>query len=227
MRADSQLAGARDLLSHAYLNNRLSKEQRLRIAEELGPLSWEVLNSPALLEEGRTYVVEPGDMLSKIAKPLRITPEFIMKLNGLKNARAIRPGQTLKLVQGPFDALIEQSEFELTVLLRGKFVRRFTIGIGKDSTPTPNGLYKVGDKQVDPTKYPSPGDSDRRILPPRHPDNPLGSRWIALGGGYGIHGTIEPETIGQKSSRGCIRLLNADVEDLYDMLTESSRVLIR
>jgi lipoprotein-anchoring transpeptidase ErfK/SrfK len=61
------------------------------------------------------------------------------------------------------------------------------------------------------------------------PDNPIGDRWIGLEGvseairdltGYGIHGTIEPESIGRQESMGCIRLRNDDVELLYEMLVE-------
>jgi len=227
LRAEAQLVEARDLLSDLYLNNRMTHEQRMRMADELEPLAWEILQSHRILGDGQLYEVEPGDMLVKIARPFQVPPEFVMKINNLKNARAIRPRQTLKLVQGPFDVLAELSEFELTVLQHGKFVRRFSIGVGRDDTPTPVGLNKVKEKQTKPTKYPSPDDVDRRILPPDHPDNPLGTRWIGIGLGYGIHGTIEPQTVGQKSSRGCIRMTNKDVEELYDMLTEGSRVLIR
>ena len=227
LRADGQLVAARDLLSATYLNYRTSRDQRLRLAEELEPLSWEVLRSHTLVEDGLVYEVEPGDVLVRISKPFRIPPEFVVMLNGLKNARAIRPRQHLKLVQGPLDVLIELSEFELTVLRQGTFVCRFPIGIGRDETPTPHGLNQVLDKQINPTKWPSPDDPDRRTLPPGHPENPLGTRWIGIGLGYGIHGTIEPGTVSQKSSRGCIRMRNEDIERLYDMLSEGSRVLIR
>lgn len=227
LRADGHLVEARDLLSGVYLNHRMTHEQRRRLADELEPLSLEILQSHSILDDGQLYDVESGDVLLKIARPFQVPPEFVMKINNLKNARAIRPRQTLKLVQGPFDVLVDLSEFELTVLQHGKFVRRFSIGVGKDDTPTPLGLNKVKEKQPKPTKYPSPDDTDRRILPHDHPDNPLGTRWIGIGLGYGIHGTNEPPTVGQKSSRGCIRMTNKDVEELYDMLTEGSRVLIR
>ena len=58
-------------------------------------------------------------------------------------------------------------------------------------------------------------------------DDPLGSRWIALDGlegnakgrtGFAIHGTKEPESIGTRSSRGCIRLLNGEAIEVYNLL---------
>jgi LysM repeat protein len=226
--AEGRLVEARDLLSDAYLANRLTREQRGRLAEELEPLAWEILRSHTILEHGQLYEVEAGDVLVKIAKPFHVPPEFLMRINGIKNARLIRQGQKLKIVRGPFDLLADLSEFELTVLQNGKFVRRFSIGVGRSDSPTPVGLFKVGTKLVNPTYYPPPSDTEhRRPLPPDHPENPLGTRWIDIGLGYGIHGTADDQSVGQESSRGCIRMRNNDVEELYDMVTEGSRVLIR
>jgi hypothetical protein len=228
LRAEGQLVEARDVLSDAYLNNRMTLEQRIRLADELAPLSFEILRSHSILEDGQLYEVEPGDVLVKLCKPFRVPPEFVMRLNNIKRASSIRPRQELKLVQGPFDVLAERADFELTVLRHGKFVCRYSIGIGTRENPTPTGMFKVGTKLQNPTYYPTASDRERRgPLPPGDPDNPLGSRWIDLGLGYGIHGTSEPDTVGRESSRGCIRLRNEDVEELYDMLSEGSRVLIR
>jgi LysM repeat protein len=228
LRAEGQLVEARDLLSDAYLAHRLTREQRKRLAVELEPIAWEILRSHTILPDGQLYEVESGDVLIKIARPLHVSPEFLMRINGLKNARLIRQGQRLKLVNGPFDLLAEPAEFELTVLHHGKFVRRFTIGVGRSDSPTPVGLFTVGTKLINPTYYPPPSDTEhRRPLPPGHPENPLGTRWIDIGLGYGIHGTADAQSVGQESSRGCIRMRNDDVEELYDIVTEGSRVLIR
>ena len=59
------------------------------------------------------------------------------------------------------------------------------------------------------------------------PLNPLGERWIDLGDGYGIHGTIDPDSIGKAELRGCIRMRASDVEEVYDLLTKGSEVIIR
>jgi lipoprotein-anchoring transpeptidase ErfK/SrfK len=67
------------------------------------------------------------------------------------------------------------------------------------------------------------------------PKNPLGERWIGLTGidghavgkqSYGIHGTIEPDSIGKQASMGCIRMRNEDVEMVFDMLTEGKSVVV-
>jgi lipoprotein-anchoring transpeptidase ErfK/SrfK len=71
----------------------------------------------------------------------------------------------------------------------------------------------------------------RRPDLPRHmrggPDNPLGARALYLGSSlYRIHGSNEPETIGQAVSSGCIRMLNDDVVDLYQRVRVGTRVVV-
>jgi lipoprotein-anchoring transpeptidase ErfK/SrfK len=61
------------------------------------------------------------------------------------------------------------------------------------------------------------------------PGNPLGARALYLFNtqgdtGFRIHGTNEPDTIGQAVSSGCIRMLNVDVEDLYDRVKVGTQV---
>jgi lipoprotein-anchoring transpeptidase ErfK/SrfK len=57
----------------------------------------------------------------------------------------------------------------------------------------------------------------------------LGERWIGLDSGnqLGIHGTNDPASIGRAESRGCIRLSPTDVDDVYDILSIGSKVVIR
>ena len=72
----------------------------------------------------------------------------------------------------------------------------------------------------------------RRPDLPRHmpggPNNPLGARAMYLGGSlYRIHGSNEPETIGQAVSSGCFRLTNEDVIDLYERVRVGTKVIIQ
>ncbi|MDW8262448.1 MAG: L,D-transpeptidase, partial [Phycisphaerales bacterium] len=91
-----------------------------------------------------------------------------------------------------------------------------------------------GGKQKNP-KFWGAGD-----LPPMgadDPKNPLGEFWIGLTGingsaegrdSYGIHGTIEPESIGRAMSLGCIRLASGDIDLLYELLADGkSKVYVR
>lgn len=215
------LVGAHDLLSRSYFAFELTKEQRELFEQLLEPLADRLLRSREILEYGPVHVVQPGDTPAMIARPFKVPHEFLARLNGY--SRYIRVGQRLKLVRGPFDVLVELSQFELVVLLHGRFIKRYPIGIGKNNS-SPTGLFRVVQKVVNPTWYPAEGG----VYPPDDPRNPLGTRWIGIGGSYGIHGTREPDSIGRPSSRGCIRMRNEDVEEVYDMVVEEhSRVLIR
>lgn len=172
------------------------------------------------------YEVQFGDRLETIAKKYDVSWNYLAKINRVEPQR-IRAGQKLKVIQGPFDVVIDLSDFELTVHAHGYFVVRMPVGIGQDES-TPIGSFKVTDKVVDPIYYGPDG-----VIKNDDPANPLGERWIAISDaagtvqGYGLHGTIDPNSIGKAESRGCIRLYDQDVSDLYDLMTIGSEVIIR
>ncbi len=166
------------------------------------------------------YVVKPGDQLRVVGQRYKLSWEYIAKLNHV-DARKIRMGQKLKVVPGPFAAAIFLDRYELVVHLNGSFVKSYRVGVGRDGT-TPIGTFTVKNKMVDPTYYGPEG-----VIPHDDPKNPLGERWIDIGDSYGIHGTIEPDSIGKNESRGCIRMLNSEVEEVYDFLVIGSEVKIQ
>lgn len=179
------------------------------------------------------YTVQNGDMMVRIANRFFTPYEFICKINGNIDPRRIRPGQKLKVIKGPFHAQVNLREFRMDLYLGSPggsdamFVRSFRVGLGEDNS-TPTGLWVVpsGAKVRDPTYYSPRGEG---IIAADDPKNPLGEFWIAMEGiegnavgatSFGIHGTIEPETIGKQASMGCIRLLNEDVEQVFELLYE-------
>ena len=91
----------------------------------------------------------------------------------------------------------------------------YPVGVGKASTPTPSGYYRVETKEVNP-EWIDPEDTENRIA--SGPGNPLGYRWIGFSGTYGIHGTNSPESVGGYVSNGCVRMREQDVEDLYSRI---------
>ncbi|MEZ6066892.1 MAG: L,D-transpeptidase [Planctomycetaceae bacterium] len=133
----------------------------------------------------------------------------------------MQAGKPLKVIQGPFDAIVDLRDFRLTVHAHGYFVASFPVGIGQDNS-TPVGEFTVEDKLEDPTYYGPNG-----VIAHDDPTNPLGEYWLSIGNSYGIHGTINEDSIGRAESQGCIRLRNQDVADLYDLLIVGSKVVIR
>jgi lipoprotein-anchoring transpeptidase ErfK/SrfK len=167
------------------------------------------------------YVVKTNDQFAVFAKRYNVPWQYLAKLNGVDPKR-IRPGQQLKVIKGPFSAIIELNGYLLTLHAYGYYVRAYTIGIGKDGA-TPLGKFSVLNKVT----HPQYTDPEGHVIEGGDPNNPLGERWLDLGKGYGIHGTIAPNSIGKAESRGCIRLRNEDVEEVYDMLAVGSEITIR
>ncbi|OYW56106.1 MAG: hypothetical protein B7X99_09605 [Rhizobiales bacterium 17-65-6] len=115
------------------------------------------------------------------------------------------------------------------VLGNGKAMR-YGIGVGREGF-TWAGTEKVTRKAEWADWRPPTEMIERQPYLPRFmaggPGNPLGARTLYLGGTvYRIHGTNEPQTIGKFVSSGCFRMLNADVEDLYERVKVGTRVVI-
>lgn len=106
--------------------------------------------------------------------------------------------------------LVSIPERKLAVVNDGHVVKTYRIAVGADTSPSPTGEFIIVNKVADPTYY-RPGT----VITPGA-GNPLGSRWLGLDKEhYGIHGTNEPQSIGRAASHGCIRMANADVEELF------------
>lgn len=200
-------------------------EVRSHIRSRLNDLSRRIYFSPQP-HYMEPYEVQFGDRLETIAKRYEVPWEYLAKMNRI-DAQRMQAGKKLKVIQGPFQVVIDLSDFEATVHAHGYFVVRMPVGIGKDGA-TPVGTFRVTDKVIDPIYYGPDG-----VIKNDDPANPLGERWIAISDpaktlqGYGLHGTIDPNSIGKSESRGCVRLHDQDIADLYDLLGIGSEVVIR
>ncbi|SFC28877.1 Lipoprotein-anchoring transpeptidase ErfK/SrfK [Bosea sp. CRIB-10] len=115
------------------------------------------------------------------------------------------------------------------VLPDGKAVR-YGVGVGRPGFEW-GGTQTITRKAEWPTWTPPAQMLKRRPDLPRFmpggPENPMGARAMYLGSTlYRIHGSNEPETIGQAVSSGCIRMLNEDVIDLYERAKVGTRVVV-
>ncbi len=115
------------------------------------------------------------------------------------------------------------------ILGAGKAIR-YGIGVGRDGF-TWSGTQSVTQKAEWPDWTPPQDMISRQPYLPRWmaggPGNPLGARAIYLGNTmYRIHGTNAPATIGHRVSSGCIRLLNADVIDLYNRVGVGTKIVV-
>lgn len=125
--------------------------------------------------------------------------------------------------EDPYKIIINVAARSLGVYKNNEKIRLYPVGLGKLSTPTPVGYFSVLTKEENPT-WVDPGDSGNTI--PSGESNPLGYRWMQVWGNYGIHGTNHPESIGSYVSNGCIRMKEADVEEVYDYASVGTPVEI-
>lgn len=178
------------------------------------------------------HEVAPGDTLYAIAGPRRVTQELLARINQLADPHRLNVGQRIKIVQGPFHARISKSRHLMDVYLGDVIVRSYRVGLGTNGG-TPTGEWVVQTKLVNPD-WTDPVTNQHYLA--EDPDNPIGERWMGLEGvsgeavgklGFGIHGTIDPASIGQNMSMGCIRMTADDVAEVYGLLVERhSRVTI-
>ena len=212
------------------LGYRLRSDLSAREREEAEAKSKEIAGKvfgSAPSPEDVSVVVAKDEKLGSIAKRFGTTPECIKRVNGLLDVNRIVEGQRLKVIRGTFRILVEKGVRRLTLMLDGVPVRNYPVGIGADGK-TPTTRFVIEEKLTDPPWTP-PG---RAPLPYGHPDNILGTRWMGFNrtadySGFGIHGTTLNDSIGKATSNGCVRMLNADVEELFDLVPRGTVVEIR
>lgn len=130
----------------------------------------------------------------------------------------------------PGTIVIDTNEKRLYFVLPNGRAIKYGVGVGRPGFSW-GGTKTVSRKQEWPTWTPPPQMLKRRPDLPRFmaggEGNPMGARALYLGTSlYRIHGSNEPETIGQAVSSGCIRMINEDVIDLYERVKIGTRVVV-
>jgi lipoprotein-anchoring transpeptidase ErfK/SrfK len=208
--------GYRKVIEQFPNSNLLGKAQ-----EALDNANIALIFSSVPTDDSFIYEVRKGDTLTRIAKDNSTTVELVSRANGLKSS-AIRAGQKLKVNKAKYDIIVDKSQNILTLKSGDTIVKTYRVSTGKNSC-TPTGTFKIVTKIIDPPWYPQGGG----MIPSGDPKNVLGSRWLGLSKpSYGIHGTIDPGSIGQSVTDGCVRMKNADVEELYAIVPEGTQVVI-
>ena len=154
-----------------------------------------------------------------------------LKFDGRPQASAI-PREIVSFDQkyGAGTIIIASKERRLYfVLPEGKAIR-YGVGVGRPGFEWA-GMHAISNKREWPDWTPPSQMLKRRPDLPRHmaggPENPLGARAMYLGSSlYRIHGSNEPDTIGQAVSSGYIRMTNDDVVDLYERAKVGTKVMV-
>ena len=122
----------------------------------------------------------------------------------------------------PRRIVVSIDDRKLALLENDQVLRIYSVAVGADVTPSPEGEFTLVSRVENPTYY----HTGKVIAPGKH--NPLGTRWMGLSQkGFGIHGTNEPTSIGRAASHGCIRMSRQDLEELFTLVEVGDAVQIK
>jgi lipoprotein-anchoring transpeptidase ErfK/SrfK len=135
--------------------------------------------------------------------------------------------------EAPGTIVVDSDNHYLYYVLNDGKAIRYGITVGEEAMAW-SGIAKIGAMTEWPAWHPTKGEIERLGVPtfvPPGPDNPMGSRAMYLYSGgkdtlFRIHGTNQPEYIGQSISSGCIRMTNEDVIDLYNRAKMGAIVVV-
>ncbi len=188
--------------------------------KKIEELNIKMLFSSKVDSRSTLYEIKPGDTLGKIARDFNTTVELLKKSNNLQDDRII-PGRKIKVWVKPFSILVYKSQNILILKSDGEIIKTYIVSTGKNNS-TPVGTFKITSKLPNPTWFKAGA-----IVPPGSPENILGTRWLGIDiPSYGIHGTTEPQTLGQQVTQGCVRMSNPEVEELYTIVPIGTEVVI-
>ena len=244
----NQPVEARKQLNEALMNPAISPEGRGSIRAQIATINETLFFSPSVVSGDQltdTHTVTSGETLGRIVRKegLPIDWRLLVRINKMASENSLRVGQKLKIVRQPMHAVVHKNSYRMDVYAGAPagggstgpdgqeagwtYIRSFRVGLG-ESNGTPEGTFVVraNSKLVNP-KWVNPRTGE--VFMPDDPKNPIGERWIGLEGtdentrkfaGYGVHGTIDQESIGQQKSMGCVRMAPGDIDVVYEMLID-------
>jgi LysM repeat protein len=215
-----ELARAHLLLSQWYGDPSLTPAEAQRVESLLSQLAGTVVYSTEYSLEP-PYVVRPGDTLDTIAKQYDVPWQLLAKINGIPTVDGVQPGQQLKVVRGPFSAIIELQKGQLTLTLDGRYAGKFAVRV-EPAALASEGQWVVDQKLSVPasgTQYAAASVSADRALVLRSGESASPGTTLLIASG-------SVPTPGQPASPA-IRVSPGDAEELSDILSVGSRVVVR
>jgi LysM repeat protein len=217
--AAGRYAEALAALSVWYDDPSLGLEESQRLEDLLGQLAGTVVYSQQdlLLPP---YRVAAGETLPAIAAPLGVSWQLIAKINGISDPLQLVPGEQLKVVRGPFDAVVSVSRRRLSLQLGGNYAGSFPVVVGRQF------LGRVG-SSVPVVEIRRGAARDVQAVAATTPD-PSGMKpAVLLGDGLVIEAAEDPGVANDMSPVTSLVMSVRDLEELLDILGPGSRVLVR
>lgn len=219
-----ELVAAHEMLSRWYGNPSLTAAESQQVEVLLSQLAGTVVYSTEHRLEP-PYTVHSGDTLQTIAQQYDVPWQLLAKINGVPAANAVQPGQQLKVVHGPFSAVIELDKSQMTLMLDGRYAGRFPITVPSDANVS-EGKWVLEQKLVQPVTQEAgvvsasyTAAAVEHVLVLRN--EATGGQTISISAGPGT--PSGPTAV----SPAAIRLSPRDVEEVADILSVGSPVTIR
>jgi lipoprotein-anchoring transpeptidase ErfK/SrfK len=232
-RVSGEMKALKATLADVILSEEPTAEERDALVQELMLVNEKSLLDPAAHDGFIQETVGRGETYTHIARRLRtafdvrVSTGLLQALNGIEPKR-LRPNQVLKCPKESPWILVDKSHFRLYVVVPPQIGWVFPVGIGRDGR-TPEGEFTIVGKTVNPDwRDPRSG----KLIKFGAEGHLVGTRWLGFQDSngpthFGIHGTVQPDSVGQAMSDGCVRMRNEDVERLFDLIPEGARVVVR
>lgn len=214
------LTSAHRSLTKWYGDPSLTAEQKQEVDLLLSQLAGSVVYST----EHRlapAHQVQPGETLQSLSQQYGTPAELLGKINGISPTNPVQPGQIVKVIRGPFGAVVDLSKGELALMVDGCFAGRFAAT--PSGTAVTEGTWRVEQKNVAPGSSPLPAPT--RYGSAATPSSSV-NREIVMSNGRGQSVTIAEGTPGYGTS-GTISVASNDMSDLYDILSVGSEIVVR
>jgi lipoprotein-anchoring transpeptidase ErfK/SrfK len=182
---------------------------------------------PAAVQAQGKGMTPPAETMDIGDEPGRVSTEEVTITEGPYARQMV----FFRSNEAPGTVVIHSAERFLYVVQPNNRALRYGIGVGREGFQW-SGLVQVSRKAEWPDWRPPPEMLQRQPYLPRFmaggPGNPMGARALYLGSTvFRVHGTNQPETIGQSISSGCFRLANGDIIDLYSRVPLGTKVVVR
>ncbi len=220
--ASGRYAEALALLSVWYDDTSLGLEESQRLEDLLSQLAGTVIYSQQdlLLPP---HVVAAGETLQSIAAPLGVPWQLLAKINGIDDPGRLVPGEQLKVLRGPFDAVVSVSRGRLSLQVGGNYAGSFPVVIGRQVQERVGASLAV----VDIRRNRQPASSGPGSPAAQVAYLAAGGSSIVLGDGLSIEAVEDPSLIADRAPSTSLVVAAGDLDEIVDILGPGSHVLVR
>ena len=219
--AAGRYAEALAVLSVWYDDPSLGPEESQRQEDLLGRLAGTVIYSQQdhLLPP---CIVAPGEDLQSIAAPLSVPWQLLAKINGVPDPSQLVPGEHLKVVRGPFDAVISVSRRRLSLQVGGNYAGSFPVVIGRQIHDRIGASIPVLDVRRGVLTHDQPSVASQVAY-----NGATGKKLILLGEGMSLEAVEDISLVAESAPGSSLVVSSRDLDELLDILGPGSQVLVR